>query len=238
VRCGAPDKANVSLGTPQELTDTQGEIVWSAQYRAWGAAKEVISTAAQAAGIRNPIRFQGQYWDRETGLHYNRHRYYDPEIGRFIAKDPIGFAGGLNVYQYADNPVEWVDPLGLHNILANTDLVCRGGACSAESFRAGSGVVLNGDGTLNGISTQSAPSATLETLSRPFQHNQVGVATVGDIEKAGGSITLDGRLNSANGEMVMNHATVDGLSPEDAQRLFQPTQQNPIPKGRRGVGGC
>ncbi|MFD4841670.1 RHS repeat-associated core domain-containing protein [Achromobacter sp. NPDC058515] len=101
------------LGTPQELTDAQGEVVWSAQYKAWGAAKEVISSAAQAAGIRNPIRFQGQYWDHETGLHYNRHRYYDPEIGRFIAKDPIGFAGGLNVYQYAPNPTNWIDPSGL-----------------------------------------------------------------------------------------------------------------------------
>ncbi|SEK11810.1 RHS repeat-associated core domain-containing protein, partial [Achromobacter sp. NFACC18-2] len=101
------------LGTPQELTDAQGEIVWSAHYQAWGEAKEAITDAARAAGIRNPIRFQGQYLDRETGLHYNRHRYYDPQIGRFITKDPIGFAGGSNVYQYADNPVGWVDPLGL-----------------------------------------------------------------------------------------------------------------------------
>ncbi|WP_430795343.1 RHS repeat-associated core domain-containing protein [Achromobacter spanius] len=46
-------------------------------------------------------------------MHYNRHRYSDPQIGRFVAKDSVGFAGGLNVYQYADNPVEWVDPLGL-----------------------------------------------------------------------------------------------------------------------------
>ena len=101
------------LGTPQELTDAQGEIVWSAHYQAWGEAKEAITEAARVAGIRNPIRFQGQYLDPETGLHYNRHRYYDPQIGRFIAKDPIGFAGGLNVYQYADNPVGWVDALGL-----------------------------------------------------------------------------------------------------------------------------
>ncbi|WP_304438817.1 RHS repeat domain-containing protein [Achromobacter sp. Root83] len=69
------------LGTPQELTDADGEIVWSAQYKAWGVAKEAISSAALSAGIRNPIRFQGQYLDHETGLHYNRHRYYDPEIG-------------------------------------------------------------------------------------------------------------------------------------------------------------
>ena len=56
---------------------------------------------------------QGQYHDDETGLHYNRHRYYDPQTGRFISKDPIGLAGGVNVYAYAENPVLWTDPLGL-----------------------------------------------------------------------------------------------------------------------------
>ncbi|MGN8064934.1 RHS repeat-associated core domain-containing protein, partial [Ralstonia sp. 22111] len=101
------------LGTPQELTDQTGEIAWSANYKAWGAAQEVISDAARKAGIQNPIRFQGQYFDHETGLHYNRHRYYDPSSGRFISKDPIGLAGGINGYQYAPNPMGWVDPLGL-----------------------------------------------------------------------------------------------------------------------------
>jgi RHS repeat-associated protein len=101
------------LGTPQELTDTHGGIAWSAQYRAWGEAKQVISEAARKAGIHNPIRFQGQYADHETGLHYNRHRYYDPQTGRFISKDPVGLAGGINVFSYAVNPVEWIDPLGL-----------------------------------------------------------------------------------------------------------------------------
>lgn len=63
--------------------------------------------------MTNPIRFQGQYHDHETGLHYNRHRYYDPGVGRFISQDPIGLAGGLNLYAYAPNPVGWVDPSGL-----------------------------------------------------------------------------------------------------------------------------
>ncbi|WP_322037792.1 RHS repeat-associated core domain-containing protein, partial [Burkholderia cepacia] len=63
--------------------------------------------------MRNPIRFQGQYHDHETGLHYNRYRYYDPNSGRFISKDPIGLVGGINVFQYAPNPVGWIDPLGL-----------------------------------------------------------------------------------------------------------------------------
>jgi RHS repeat-associated protein len=63
--------------------------------------------------IDNPIRFQGQYHDLETGLHDNFQRYYDPSLGRYIHQDPIGLAGGLNHYQYAPNPVGWVDPWGL-----------------------------------------------------------------------------------------------------------------------------
>jgi RHS repeat-associated protein len=56
---------------------------------------------------------QGQYLDRETGLHYNLFRYYDPDCARFTQPDPIGLAGGINLYQYAPNPLKWIDPLGL-----------------------------------------------------------------------------------------------------------------------------
>jgi RHS repeat-associated protein len=101
------------LGTPQELTDHEGKVAWSAQYKAWGQAKEAISEAARKAGMRNPIRFQGQYLDEETGLHYNRYRYYDPDSTRYITADPIGLLGGMNAYQYAPNPTGWIDPLGL-----------------------------------------------------------------------------------------------------------------------------
>ncbi|ATP28086.1 RHS repeat domain-containing protein [Chromobacterium violaceum] len=73
------------LGTPQALTDEQGQLALEMDYQAWGQAREVIADAASKAGIRNPFRFQGQYHDDESGLHYNRHRYYDPEIGRFIS---------------------------------------------------------------------------------------------------------------------------------------------------------
>jgi RHS repeat-associated protein len=101
------------LGTPQELTDHEGKVAWSAQYKAWGQAKEAISEAARKAGIRNPIRFQGQYFDDETGLHYNRHRYYDPDTARYLSQDSVGLAGGINPYRYAPNPISWIDPLGL-----------------------------------------------------------------------------------------------------------------------------
>jgi RHS repeat-associated protein len=63
--------------------------------------------------VRQNLRFQGQYFDEETGLHYNRFRYYDPDIGRFVGQDPIGLLGGDNGYQYASNPTTWIDPFGL-----------------------------------------------------------------------------------------------------------------------------
>jgi len=63
--------------------------------------------------VENNIRFPGQYYDAETGLHYNRHRYYHAGVGRFIHQDPIGLTGGFNLYRYAPNPISWVDPLGL-----------------------------------------------------------------------------------------------------------------------------
>ncbi|MGY1891510.1 RHS repeat-associated core domain-containing protein [Pseudomonas sp. SDT291_1_S447] len=99
------------LGTPQELTDYSGDIVWSAQYDAYG--KVAALTLAGEDYLNQPLRFQGQYFDGESGLHYNRHRYYDPRLGRYLTPDPIKLAGGLNQYQYVPNPTGWVDPLGL-----------------------------------------------------------------------------------------------------------------------------
>ncbi|VVN44834.1 hypothetical protein PS664_05733 [Pseudomonas fluorescens] len=96
------------LGTPQELTDPDGEIVWSAHYRAYGQISRL-----DKGKIDNPLRFQGQYFDQESGLHYNRHRYYNPDVGRYLTPDPVKLAGGINAYQYAPNPTGWVDPLGL-----------------------------------------------------------------------------------------------------------------------------
>jgi RHS repeat-associated protein len=71
------------------------------------------------------LRFQGQYYDDETGLHYNRHRYYDPQTGRFISKDPIGLAGGINVYQYAPNPITWLDPFGLSACPSRLEVIAK-----------------------------------------------------------------------------------------------------------------
>ncbi|WP_345892291.1 RHS repeat-associated core domain-containing protein [Burkholderia sp. Tr-849] len=72
-----------------------------------GEAREVIARASKAAGIvpQNPLRFQGRQVDDETGLHYNRYWYNSPQSGRFVSKDTIRLKGGINVYQYASNPI-------------------------------------------------------------------------------------------------------------------------------------
>jgi len=101
------------LGTPLELTSTKGRVEWSGTYRAWGHAEQSVRDNTELGLNSNPLRFQGQYFDAETRLHYNRYRYYDPSLGRFIGRDPIGLAGGLNIYVYAPNSIEWTDPFGL-----------------------------------------------------------------------------------------------------------------------------
>jgi RHS repeat-associated protein len=99
------------IGTPLEMTDVDGQIVWQATYKAWG---EVETLAVSE--VEQNLRFQGQYFDDETALHYNTFRYYDAEVGRFITQDPVGLDGGDNLYRYALNPAIWVDPLGLTSV--------------------------------------------------------------------------------------------------------------------------
>ena len=109
------------LGTPQELSDEKGDIVWLSYDRAWGGSfdtlykQQFVDNFAVSENELQPFKFQGQTLDIETGLHYNRFRYYDSDVGMFVSRDPIGLNGGYNIFQYVMNPTEWVDPTGLLN---------------------------------------------------------------------------------------------------------------------------
>ncbi len=99
---------NSHLGTPEVLTDSSATVVWQADYAVFGDARIRTET------IENNLRFPGQYFDQETGLHYNGFRYYDSETGRYISSDPIGYGGGWNTYVYVGgNPLFYIDPSGL-----------------------------------------------------------------------------------------------------------------------------
>jgi RHS repeat-associated protein len=94
------------LGTPHTLVESNGNVVWSGVYDAFGNVQIGTET------ITNNLRFAGQYYDAETGLHYNLNRYYDPRVGRYTQIDPLG--DGLNPYVYVGgNPVNAIDPEGL-----------------------------------------------------------------------------------------------------------------------------
>ncbi|MGW4528046.1 RHS repeat-associated core domain-containing protein [Amycolatopsis sp. NPDC004378] len=96
------------IGSPAELVDEHGNLAWQARSTLWG---EPLPSVPGQANI--PLRFPGQYFDAETGLHYNVHRYYDPVTARFVSNDPLGLDPSPNPAAYVHNPVTWRDPLGL-----------------------------------------------------------------------------------------------------------------------------
>ncbi|WP_254614952.1 RHS repeat-associated core domain-containing protein [Burkholderia pyrrocinia] len=163
---------NDHLGTPQELVDESGKVVWLGRYRAWGGEKTVWREVPERNEAGNPIRFQGQYHDDETELHYNRYRYYDPTAGRFISKDPIGLTGGINVYRYAPNPVGWIDPLGLAK--TTCDLYAFGNASGPREPR------------IQGVNTKPGQNADLiaDAAGMVGPTTEGGASTFGNVNKA------------------------------------------------------
>ncbi|MER7492532.1 putative T7SS-secreted protein [Streptomyces pharetrae] len=96
------------IGAPTELVDETGEIVWRTRTTLWGT-----TAWARTSTAYTPLRFPGQYYDPETGFHYNLYRHYDPETGRYTAPDPLGIDPAPNPVTYVDNPYSAGDPLGL-----------------------------------------------------------------------------------------------------------------------------
>ncbi len=109
------------LGAPRLLTSESGEVVWSAKRTPFG------KTEVTFAAVDFPIRLPGQYYDKETGLHYNQQRYYDPDTGQYLRPDPLGVAGGYHLYSYTNhNPTTYVDPEGEVLFLAAIPWVITG----------------------------------------------------------------------------------------------------------------
>ena len=90
------------------MLDETASLTGTHQFDAFGGLR-----ASPSAGSTHPFRLRGQYYDAESGLHYNLQRYYDPRTGRFLTRDPLGIAAGLNLYKYGPNTITWEDPFGL-----------------------------------------------------------------------------------------------------------------------------
>ncbi|EEZ6622885.1 RHS repeat protein, partial [Escherichia coli O7] len=110
-------------GLPLALISTEGATEWCAEYDEWGN----LLNEENPHQLQQLIRLSGQQYDEESGLYYNRHRYYDPLQGRYITQDPIGLKGGWNFYQYPLNPISNIDPLGLETLKCIKPLHSMGG---------------------------------------------------------------------------------------------------------------
>ncbi|AJQ93347.1 RHS repeat-associated core domain-containing protein [Gynuella sunshinyii] len=123
------------LGAPYKLINNQSATVgWEKRNFEIGASpygdnRLFDGTSLYVGYVQQPLRFPGQYADKETGLYYNWHRYYDPRTGRYVQSDPIGLNGGLNTYAYVGgNPLSYVDPLGLYTEIIIWQPVGKGGS--------------------------------------------------------------------------------------------------------------
>jgi RHS repeat-associated protein len=160
-------------GAPEELTDENGKILWECSFQLWGKRIHEI----EHESIEQNLRYQGQYLDRETGLHYNTFRYYDPDIGRFTQPDPIGLLGGLNLYQYAPNGLTWIDPLGLNTFDVGSYIDLRnkvkGRNTGLEAHHVGQKAIMQN--LVKGYDPKTAPAILVPQEGHTRIKNKVGI---------------------------------------------------------------
>jgi RHS repeat-associated protein len=193
---------NDHLGTPRALTDQSQSIVWKASYTPFGEA--AITTEI----VENNIRFPGQYFDGETGLHYNYFRYYDPKTGRFTQSDPTGLFDGMNTYLYARaNPFKYVDLNGLWSVTLEGYLGAGGGARVAYSNGTleitgrlgvgfGLGLEVDPNATVSPHSEKCGSDYIARTTFRANATGGVGVADLGiAYEGASGNAVVSSTLD-------------------------------------------
>ncbi len=213
---------NDYLGTPQVMTDANGIVVWKAHYRPFGQAVMNIHSS-----VENNFRFAGQYYDQETGLHYNYWRYYDPTTGRYLTPDPIGLDGGINLYAYVqNNPVNFVDFFGLKMISkisvnqTKSTVVVNYQDGTSASFPAATG---------DGVSFPGADANATGTVKSsawgpvgPYLNTQQSWSLKNDANPYGPAIILlkgtNGRhIHGTNGPMTNSLDYIGGTNPTDRQ---------------------
>ncbi|MFJ3907717.1 putative T7SS-secreted protein [Streptomyces vinaceus] len=191
------------IGTPTELIDESGVIAWHSQATLWGT-----TAWARDSSAYTPLRFPGQYYDPETGHHYNHFRHYDPETARYLTPDPLGLGPAPNPTTYVDNPHSWTDPLGL--------APCPRGAWAdkadfssqkvmSKKFHAHAGDFLDNPGNLNKANMQRFEDAMREHMTADgtkiyrFDYRNQGTA-VGFIDPTSQKMVMlraDGKFWSA-----------------------------------------
>ncbi len=210
------------LGTPMKMTNEAGGVVWSADYRPFGEVSSGVST------IQNHFRFPGQYYEKETGLHYNYHRYYQPKMGRYATPDPIGLSAGINPYLYVrGNAMNATDPFGLWSPKAHDALIqnaFQGILPQQEIDR------LKSVGRAFDKSTQSASQSHLHSMRQADQSMADAIYArdkfVDDMIKNMGCEQDRDKELEILGELI--HPIMDQYSPEHTDSEGNPRIWNPL----------
>ncbi|HAV9087502.1 TPA: RHS repeat protein, partial [Escherichia coli] len=177
-------------GLPQALISPEGETAWCGEYDEWGNL--LGETSAQH--LQQSLRLPGQQYDEESGLYYNRNRYYDPLQGRYITQDPIGLKGGWNLYAYPLNPVQRGDPLGLSG-----ETLVLGSATTVTGTKFGGALLSGGAATFDAVTTAMASAApalgAMAVVAGPM-----GYDLLANDGRAGKALS-DGQLINSQAEM-------------------------------------
>ncbi|CDH34801.1 RHS repeat-associated core domain-containing protein [Xenorhabdus bovienii] len=194
-------------GTPRELLNEQGVLTWAQRLTTWGKAErsQVIASNAPDYHVNCNLRFAGQYEDEESGLYYNRFRYYNPETAQYISPDPIGLLGGFNPYSYVHNPTNFIDPLGLEIVYRN----------------------LRPDEKIeNGLSAKNpgrdmSPAGHVRNGSNPSFKGSQYISTTTDLDvitkyREPGQITVKFDTKDVIPDIKGNHSIIDVSTPEKA----------------------
>ncbi|MEY1271595.1 RHS repeat-associated core domain-containing protein [Proteus mirabilis] len=203
-------------GLPEALTNSKGEMVWQGQYSAWGILQRQARPTAGFDHEQN-LRFQGQYFDKETGLHYNTFRYYAPDLGRFTQQDPIGLAGGINLYAYAPNPLTWVDPWGwngsnlINGIAQNPGIVRRFMSKAEYKDFIKNGFKFNSIDSRGGISVTSVKIEPKNSDAIKKSTGALGADYYVDIDTKNKNVELKGKTKGG----VMDWKIKDNVYPQD-----------------------
>ncbi|MFA1613411.1 RHS repeat-associated core domain-containing protein [Citrobacter amalonaticus] len=164
-----------TVGRIQELLTEDGEIAWQGKQQLWGREESRNKEDAPSCHLR----FPGQYEDAESGLYYNRFRYYDCDTGQYLCADPIGLKGGLNAYGYVGNPLKYIDPLGLCKEHIETPYGSAYQSNSPEALAARekveNGATLYRMGTTGRSETTGAQFWALEHPSSPGYAGRYGI---------------------------------------------------------------
>lgn len=220
------------IGTPRELISADGKLAWQAKTNIWGEVEAITVNKTDC-----PLRFQGQYFDEESKLAYNWHRYYDPSSGRYLTPDPLGLQGGPNPYAYVNNPLASVDPLGLEGgdglldgmPLPDETVVHRLGGGQAGNLIPKPGelkLTPPGISVFSGGTKEAAAAQMKAAFPDPVKFsrlheaaNTVGSATAKDIRAAGFDVIHNPTDKFDNHARLIHPDGADSFSPENREKL-------------------